>query len=583
MKKYLIMKKIIIFSLLWNSLLMAQTPLPKGLSKEEAKNESSYVLPAPKGITNPPTSPVRNAAEWEEMQGVLISWRSGYEAYLREIVRYSREEAKVYIYCSDSNTVKNYLTQNGILTSNIRYITVSLNSVWIRDYGPNNVYTNDVDSLLFVDWVYNRPRPLDDTSPQYIANILSVPLYSCTQPPTDLVACGGNFMSDGFGTGFSSKLILDENATVTQYNQTPKTEQQINAIMQSFMGINRYIKMDKLPYDGIHHIDMHMKLLDEETLLVGQYPQGISDGPQIEANLNYVLTNFNSVFGTPYKVIRIPMPPSTSGTWPNQGAYYRTYTNSLILNKTVLVPTYYEQYDTIALRIYRQAMPGYRIIGINSNSIISQSGAIHCTTHEIAAFNPLLISHKPLLDTDNIWTDYQVNAYINHKTGIQEAKIFYRTDTTQPYLSVPMFLANASNHTWTGYIPVQPSNTTVYYYIQAKANSGKVQVRPLPAPAAYWKFKVYNPTGNKELTNDNFSCKPIYVNEQLVLDIYSSIEMKAQISLYNSVGQKLVTIFDGKLLQGYQEMSYAQRLSKGMYLVNITTNKGSKTVKLIVY
>ena len=39
------------------------------------------------------------------------------------------------------------------------------------------------------------------------------------------------------------------------------------------MGINRYITMPTLPYDGIHHIDMHMKLLDEETLLVGEYPR----------------------------------------------------------------------------------------------------------------------------------------------------------------------------------------------------------------------------------------------------------------------------------------------------------------------
>lgn len=578
------MKKVLFLKLLLaSSIITAQVQLPKGLSEEEAKYESSYVLPVPKGITNPPASPVRNAAEWEEMQGVLISWKSGYESFLREIVRYSREEAKVYIYCSDSNIVKNYLIQNGIPTSNIRYIVASLNSVWIRDYGPNNVYTHEVDSLLFVDWVYNRPRPLDDSSPQYIANLLNVPLYQCTQPPTDLVATGGNFMSDGFGTGFSSKLILQENATVSQYNQTPKTEQDIDNIMLNFMGITRYIKLDNLPYDGIHHIDMHMKLLDEETLLVGQYPAGISDGPQIEANLNYILNNFNSVFGTPYKVIRIPMPPSQSGTWPSQGAYYRTYTNSLIINKTVLVPTYYEQYDTTALRIYRQAMPGYRIVGINANSIISQSGAIHCTTHEIAAFNPLLISHQALPNTDNIWTDYQINAYIRHKTGIQEAKIYYRTDTTQPYLSVPMTLTNANNNIWTGYIPVQQNNTTVYYYIYAKSNSGKIQVRPLPAPAAYWKFKVYNPTGNIELTNENFSLKANYFNQQLVLDIYSSTEMKAQICIYNSIGQKILNIYNGNLLQGNQEIISDINLSKGMYLVNISSNKGSKTIKLMVY
>jgi hypothetical protein len=121
------------------------------------------------------------------------------------------------------------------------------------------------------------------------------------QPPTDLVATGGNWVSDGFGTAFSSKLILTENATTSSYNQTPKTEQDINNIVSDYLGINRYIKMDVLPYDGIHHIDMHFKMLDEETLLVGQYPNGISDGPQIETNLNYVLNNFNSVFGTPFK------------------------------------------------------------------------------------------------------------------------------------------------------------------------------------------------------------------------------------------------------------------------------------------
>ncbi|MFN8165148.1 MAG: agmatine deiminase family protein [Bacteroidia bacterium] len=107
--------------------------------------------------------------------------------------------------------------------------------------------------------------------------------------------------------------------------------------------------METLPYDDIHHIDMHIKLLDEETLLVGEYPQGIADGPQIEANLQYVLSNFNSVFGTPYKVIRIPMPPDASNSYPNVGGDYRTYTNSVFVNNTIILPTYSQQYDTTAI------------------------------------------------------------------------------------------------------------------------------------------------------------------------------------------------------------------------------------------
>ena len=84
------------------------------------------------------------------------------------------------------------------------------------------------------------------------------------------------------------------------------SEEEINTILNEFMGIEEYILMETLPYDGIHHIDMHMKLLDEETLLVAEYPEGVADGPQIEANLQYVLENYTSSFGTPFKVIRIP-------------------------------------------------------------------------------------------------------------------------------------------------------------------------------------------------------------------------------------------------------------------------------------
>ena len=123
-------------------------------------------------------------------------------------------------------------------------------------------------------------------------------------------------MVDGLGTAFSSKLILDENPSLSN--------SQIDQIMHSFMGIDRYIKMETLPYDGIHHIDMHLKLLDEETLLVGQYPSGVSDGPQIEANINYILNNYQTPFGNPYKIVRIPMPPDASNDYPNAGGYYKS-------------------------------------------------------------------------------------------------------------------------------------------------------------------------------------------------------------------------------------------------------------------
>jgi len=55
--------------------------------------------------------------------------------------------------------------------------------------------------------------------------------------------------------------------------------------------------------------------------------------------------------------------------------------------------------------------------------------------------------------------------------------------------------ASNPNH-WQALIPAMPSGTTVMYYIEAVANSGKQQVRPMPAPAGFWDFKVLgNPSG----------------------------------------------------------------------------------------
>lgn len=80
-----------------------------------------------------------------------------------------------------------------------------------------------------------------------------------------------------------------------------------------------------------------MKLLDEERILVGQYPEGIADGPQIEANIEYILNNFVTAYGNPFEIIRVPMPPE-NGAFPNTNGDYRTYANAIFLNKPSWCP-----------------------------------------------------------------------------------------------------------------------------------------------------------------------------------------------------------------------------------------------------
>ena len=454
--------------------------LPHWMTQEESFLWQNYEHPTNPLFSDPPPSPVRGMAEWEELQGVIITWTSQL-TILRQIVDYAQEEGTVYIICNDSNSVKSYLQQYNIPLYNLEFLITNFNSIWVRDYGPWTAYTNDYDTLNIIDWIYNRPRPLDDVTPVFFTNYISAPIYQTTTLPYNLTHAGGNLMVDGHGTAFSSKLILNENGT--------KTEAQIDKIMNLFLGIDRYIKMDNLPYDVIHHIDMHIKLLDEETLLVGQYPPGVADGPQIEANLQYVLNNFQTCFGRQFKVVRILMPPDQNGQYPPSGQY-RTYTNSFIVNKTVIVPTYEYQYDTTAIRIYKEAMPGYNVVGINCNSIIGSLGAIHCIMKEVGVFETVWISHakmEPVIfDRDSI----AIGAVIKTKSGIADASIYWTTDTTSGFTSSGMQFVSGDSAV--GYIPAQTDSSVIYYYISATSNDGKTVSKPLVAPDGFYKFLVEN-------------------------------------------------------------------------------------------
>ena len=475
------MKKILLLTILIFNIhvqTIAQE-LPHRMTPEEQQLWKTYIPPVNPLFTYPPSGPVRTMAEWEELQGIMITWTS-YTSILRQIVDYAQEEGLVYIVCSDSNSVKSYLTAGGVPLVNLKFLLTNFNSIWCRDYGPWTVYRDNVDSMKIIDWIYNRVRPLDDVIPVFFANFINVPIHQTTAPPYDLIATGGNFMVDGHGTGFSSRLIINENPS--------KTEAQIDTIMKLYMGLNRYIKMTNLPYDGIHHIDMHMKLLDEETILVGQYPPGVADGPQIEANLQYILNNFKTCYGREFKVVRILMPPDAYGHYPNQGGDYRTYTNSIIINKTVIIPTYEYQYDTTAFRIYREAMPGYKIIGINSNAIIPSLGTIHCITKEIGVFNPLWISHPKI---DGVVTEsgpFEIDASIKSSAGISQAEVDWTTDTTAGYSPIPM--VEVSPDSFAASIPEQVNGTEIFYYINATSNDGRNTNKPLTAPEGYYHFKV---------------------------------------------------------------------------------------------
>jgi agmatine/peptidylarginine deiminase len=593
---------IIFFSIIVSINSVLAQGLPKGFAPREKEpfflesigvTENPYQNRAfaPNLYTEPPSFEKRTMAEWEEIQALTITWSTDYtieeELILAQIVEGSIDQSQVIIICENQDEVENYLISQNISTTNVTYLEAEYNSIWMRDYGQNTVYRNNVDSPFLVDWIYNRNRPNDDLVPEAIASNLNLDIYATSQSPWDMMATGGNFMSDGMGTGFSSNLIIDENSGGNAWDGRTypnHSQDEINNILSEFMGIDRYILMETLPFDGIHHIDMHMKLLDEETLLVAEYPEDIADGPQIEANLQYILENYNSAFGTPYKVIRIPSPPSIQGNYPDNNGYYRTYTNSVFVNNTILVPFYRTEYDTIAQRIYEQALPGYNIVGIDVDDqntfLISYSGAIHCITHSVGVQEPLLIQHQSLQNTLP-QNQYQVNAFIQHTSGIESASLYWKTNLEDDYQSITM--TNTNDDNWSTQITQDiPAATTVYYYITAQANSGKQMSRPMPAPEGYFDFYIMDPTVSSINSFDDIETHidayPNPASAITCIPIKTETSEYATLEMYDVFGKKTTTIHDGMINAGSSKYFInAKDYAPGVYFIIL--NKQGKILR----
>ncbi|MFN2422806.1 MAG: agmatine deiminase family protein [Cryomorphaceae bacterium] len=577
------------------------TGLPKYLTPEEKAMLSEYDFPRNRGIETPPEfENLRNMAEWEEIQALTISWRS-YRRILKEIARAAKAETKVIIFCDNAAAVESYLmsTQPAQQSwpavpafdnmENIDLVEAPTNSVWIRDYGANTVYGNRVDTLALVDWIYNRPRPADDVIPTGLGDHLGYNVYTTTAAPYDLVNTGGNFMSDGQGTGFASELILEENEPGNPYNVTAKTEEDIDEIKADFQGLSRFIKMTELPFDIISHIDMHMKLLDEETLLVGEYPPGVADGPQINANIDYVVNNFLSYFGEEYKIIRVPMPDSPSGLWPDSSptsGYYRTYTNGVFVNKTFIYPSYRQEYDTTAARIYSEALPGYTLVPIDCDNqpevIIAAAGAIHCITHSVGVSDPLLIVHQKLQDTFDSENAYQVTAEIEHRTGIAQATLHYRISGETEFSAAAMSAAGETE--WTALIPAQDPETVIEYYVAAEANSGKTQVRPIVAPEGTWSFKVLGDV-TSVYDIESFELGPVYPNparDIVSIPVIAEVPLTIDVFITDMTGRIVAPVFNGEVRGDRRLSANVAGLAAGVYHVVVTSAQGRTATPLMV-
>ncbi len=492
--KVLVWLGLILFMTAWvqayNKVDMNRAPDPDEKVQASQKSNSLPIELTPEEMTRlneigigfrktaPPLGPPRNPAEWEPMTGGLIRWPLGIPY---PIIKEISEDMEVWTILANSSEQTQATTayqNNGVNMSNVHFIIARTNSYWTRDYGPWFIFDGNRNQGI-VDHIYNRPRPQDDSIPMVIGSLWGIPVYGM-----DLITTGGNHMSDGLGTSMSTDLVYDENPD--------KTQAQVDSIMKAYLG-NDYLVMDDVESSGIHHIDCWAKLLNPTTILVKSVSSSTPSYAALNQRAAFLATQI-SAWGRPYNVVRVFCPTNAA------------YTNSIILNNKVLVPIINSPYDTAALRVYREAMPGYEVLGFTGSWLADD--AIHCRIMGITDRYMLSLDHIPLYDTLSWDQNYFISVKItdHSKTGlIPESLLVYYKINSEPFDTVHLQPTVKADSFYT-YLPSQLPGSKISYFIKAADNSGRVETHPpIGAPGAHVFYTAGN-TPPQIVSADSFIC-----------------------------------------------------------------------------
>jgi len=249
----------------------------------------------------------------------------------------------------------------GLDLDQVQFAKCKTNSVWIRDYGPH--FIRQGRDLAIVDSRYLTSRPLDDNVPIKIHKLWGWPLYKIP-----LRLSGGNLLITSPREGFLTNIIYTENPRISR--------DRIATMFWKFFGLETLHIFPAFPpnIDRTGHIDMWMSILNDHTVIIGKYKKA---NPAYEAS---IITRRAVSYMQNLGFIVYRTPGWNDGPDGYQGVHY-TYTNSIHLNRKILVPQYGGDYidrDAKALAVYRKALPDHIIVGINCAKIIAYAGALHC-------------------------------------------------------------------------------------------------------------------------------------------------------------------------------------------------------------
>ena len=334
--------------------------------------------------------------EWAEQDAVMLTWPhidtdwadnlARVEPVYVELAKQITHKQQLVI-VAHSEALKISITallkNAAIDLSRVHFVVTPTNDTWARDHGPltcasiNNPLELNVVDFTFNGWGNKFESALDNQINKSLVKALGD--TNNQYQAIDMVLEGGGIEINEHG------VLLTTSECLLNKNRNPDlSADEIESLLKSHLGATDFLWLEHgylAGDDTDSHIDTLVRFAPNNTLVYVKCDDENDEHFSALSAMEKQLKSFKTANNTPYTLIALPWPKAA---YDNENTRLpATYANYLIINSAVLVPTYNDINDELALSQIQKAYPTHEIIGINCQPIIEQFGSLHCITMQL--------------------------------------------------------------------------------------------------------------------------------------------------------------------------------------------------------
>jgi agmatine deiminase len=337
-------------------------------------------------------------AEWEPHRATWIAWPHHEPDWpgklpaipwvYAEIARVLAEHEPLEILCHSREVMES--ARVALDAHNVRHDSVTLHlvptdRVWLRDSAPTGVI-DAAGEVVLLNWAFNGwakyPNWRHDVEVGgFMARLAGLGRHEPVRPDTGerIVLEGGGIEVNGEGL-----LLVTEEWLLSdvQIRNPGLGRQDYERVFAEWLGIRRTIWLGEgCVGDDTHgHVDDVARFVRRDTVVLA-VEEDSSDENHARSmdNLRRLEAASAHAGSDPLKIVRLPFPRPLVMEGMRLPA---SYANFYIANGVVLVPTFNDPNDRVALNTLADLMPSHKVVGIHAVDLVWGLGTIHCLTQQ---------------------------------------------------------------------------------------------------------------------------------------------------------------------------------------------------------